>query len=90
MGYFSSASLPWIGVHLLEAEGYPLLLSVKFQDLDRYLITDSIQLGRVTYSAPGHVRDVKQTDDSAQVDKEAVILDIRDYPLENRVLFEEY
>src|SRR5688500_7182283 len=67
---------PGIGLQLLVAEADPLALAVELQDLDLDLVPDVQHFARVVDAAPGHVGDVQQAVDAAQVHEGAVLGDV--------------
>src|SRR4029079_14247343 len=75
--------LPGAGVLLLEAQGDLFLVLVDLQDLDLDLLVDLEHLAGVVYAAPGHVGDVQQAVDAAQVDERAEVGDLLDGPLDD-------
>jgi hypothetical protein len=58
---------PGIGLELLVAEGDALAVAVELQDLDLDLVPDVQHFARVVDAAPGHVRDVEEPVDAAEV-----------------------
>src|SRR5580698_8080516 len=68
-----SSVKPGIGRELLEAERNAQLVVIKFQDLDLNLIAHMDQVTRMRQPAPGHVSDMEQAVNAAQVHKSAVI-----------------
>src|SRR5438105_4259745 len=58
---------PRIGRELLEAERDALLLFVELQDFHLDLITDVHQVARMRQAAPGHIGDMQQAVDAAEV-----------------------
>src|SRR6476660_3833925 len=63
---------PRVGSELLESEGNPLLVFVELQHFHLDLIADIDQVARVGEAAPGHIGDMQQAVDSAQVHQRAV------------------
>jgi hypothetical protein len=66
---------------LLEAEGDALALAVDLQDLDLDLLVDLDHLGRVADATPGHVGDMKEAVDAAEVHERAEVGDVLDRAL---------
>ncbi len=64
---------PRIGRELLEAERHALLFAVELQHLHLDLIAHLHQVARMRQASPGHVGDVQQTVDAAEVDERAVV-----------------
>ena len=62
---------PGVGGELLGPEGDLLVLLVEVEDDDLDLLADLEQLRRVADLAPGHVRDVEEAFDAADVDEGA-------------------
>ena len=52
------------------------LLAIVFEDLDGDFVADIEQFGWMVHAAPGQIRDVKQSIDTTQIDKHAVIGDV--------------
>src|SRR6185436_7721674 len=69
---------PRIGRELLHAEGDALLLRIEREHLYLHLVPDRDELGRVAHAAPGHVGDVEEAVDPAQVDEGAEVGDVLD------------
>ena len=63
---------------LLHAEGDTLALAIDLEDLDLHLLVDAHHLGRVVAPTPGHIGDVEQTVDPAEVDEHAEVGDVLD------------
>ena len=74
---------PGIGLDLLETQGNALALRVEFKDLDFDLITHVEELAGVIDAAPGHVGDMEQAVDAAEIDEGAVIRQVLDDPIED-------
>ena len=64
---------PRIGGELLEAERYALLFAVELEHLDLDLVADVHQVAGMGEAAPGHIGDVQQAVDSAQIDERTVV-----------------
>ncbi len=64
---------PRIRRELLEAQRDALLLVVELQHLDLDLIADLDEVARMRQASPGHVGDVQQAIDAAEVDEGAVV-----------------
>ncbi len=79
---------PGILAHLLEAQGDTLALAVELEHLDLDLVADLHHLGGVLDAAPGHVGDVQQTVDAAQIDEGAVIGEVLDDTLDLHALLQ--
>ena len=73
--------LPRIGPDLLVAEADPLGLGVELQHLDLDGLADLEHLRGVLDAAVGHVGDVEQAVDAAQVHEGAVVGDVLDHAL---------
>ena len=69
---------PRIGLQLLHAEADALRLRVDADDLHLHRVADVEDLGRMVDAAPGHVGDVQQAVDAAEVDEGAVVGDVLD------------
>ena len=68
---------------LLEAQGDPLGLGVELQDLDLHLVAHAEHLGGVVDPAPGHVGDVEEAVDPAEVHEATVLGDVLDDPVDD-------
>src|ERR1700723_1172053 len=71
---------PRVGRQLLEAQRYALLLLVELQHLDLDLIAHIDQIAGVSEASPGHVGDVQQTIDAAEVDEGSVVGEVLAHP----------
>ena len=71
--------VPWIGSDLLASEADALRVLVELEHLDLDLLTNFNHLGWVCDSAIGHVGDVKESVDSAEVDECTVVGDVLDH-----------
>src|SRR4029453_5329698 len=79
---------PGIGLELLQAQRNALGLPVELQDLDPDLVADVQHLAGVVDAPPGHVGDVKQSVDAAQVHEGAVLRDVLDDARDDLALLE--
>jgi hypothetical protein len=78
---------PGIFAQLLEAQGDAVALAVELEDLDVDLLADfDHDLGRVLDALPGHVGDVQQAVDAAEVDEGAVVGEVLDHALDRPAL----
>ena len=77
---------PGIGLQLLHAEADALGLGIDAHDLHLDRIADVDDLARVIDAAPGHVGDVQQAVDAAQVDEGAVVGDVLDQAFDHLTL----
>ncbi len=73
--------LPGVGPNLLVAQGNPLGLGVKLEDLDLDALANLEHLGGVLDAPVAHVGDVKQAVDATQVHKGTVVGDVLDHAL---------
>ncbi len=87
-GVLDGGGGPGVGLELLVAQGDALALAVELEDDDLDLVPDVQDLRRVVDAAPGHVRDVEQAVDAAQVHEGPVLRDVLDRPHEDLALFE--
>ena len=85
-GVFQLHAVPRVGLELLHAERDALGLDVEADDLDLDGLADGEDLARVVDPAPGHVGDVEESVDLAQVHEGAVIGDVLDDALEHLAL----
>lgn len=70
---------PRVVAHLLEAQRDAVLLGVELEDLGRDFLAGLHHLARVADAAPGHVGDVQQAVDAAEVDERTVFGDVLDH-----------
>ncbi len=80
--------LPRIGLKLLHAERDALRLRVDADDLHLHRVADIEDLGGVVDAAPGHVGDVQQAVDAAEIDEGAVVGDVLDETVDHLALLE--
>ena len=80
--------VPRIFLGLLQAEADALGLGVVLEDLDGDLVADLEHLARVVDAAPGHVGDVEQAVDAAEIDERAVLGEVLDRAGDDHALFE--
>ena len=80
--------VPGIGLQLLHAEADALGVLVDLDDLDLHGLADPEDLARVVDPAPGHVGDVQQAVDAAEVDEGAVLGDVLDHAVDHVALGE--
>src|SRR6185295_9033001 len=78
--------LPRVGRELLHAERDALLLGIEGEDLHLHLLADGDELRGVADAPPGHVGDVEQPVDAAQVDEGAEVRDVLHHALANLIL----
>ena len=79
---------PRIGRELLESERDALLLFVVLQNLDLNLIADVDQVFGVSEASPGHVGDVEQAVEAAEIDERAVLGQVLHDAGQDRSFFE--
>ena len=70
--------VPRIVAQLLDAEGDALAFAVELEDLDVDFVADVHDLGRMLDALPGHIGDVQQAVDTAEVDERAVVGEVLD------------
>jgi hypothetical protein len=75
-------------LELLHAERDAVRLLVDADDLHLDRLADVEDLGRMVDAAPGHVGDVQQAVDAAEVDERTVVGDVLDDALDHLALFE--
>src|SRR5581483_9648568 len=83
-----SSIQPGIGSQLLEAEGNPLLLFIELQHFHLYVVAHVHQVTGMSQPSPGHVGDVQQAVDTAQVHESAVLGKVLDYAGQHRAFFQ--
>src|ERR1035438_8788649 len=79
---------PGIGRELFEAQRYALLFAVKLQHLHLDLVAHLHQIARMGQAAPGHLGDVQQPVNAAQIDEGAVVGQVLDRAGENAVFMQ--
>ncbi len=77
---------PRIGLQLLHAETDALRLGVDAHDLHLDRVADVDDLARVVDALPGHVGDVQEAVDAAEIDEGAVVGDVLDEALDHLAL----
>src|SRR5690606_15710809 len=83
---FGLDALPRIRLQLLDAEADALRLRVDADNLHLHRVADVDDLGGVVDTPPGHVGDVQQAVDAAEVDERTVIGDVLDQTLDDLTL----
>src|SRR5690606_17454556 len=78
--------VPRILAQLLQAEADAVALAVVLEHADVQLLADFHHLGRMAHALPGHVGDVQQAVDAAQVHERAVVGEVLDHALEHGTL----
>ena len=79
---------PRVVAHLLEAQRHAIFLGVKLENLGGDFLAGSDDFAGVADPAPGHVGDVQQAVNPAEVDKGAVLSDVLDHTMHHRTFFE--
>src|SRR5690606_21307994 len=74
---------PRIFAQLLDAQRDAALFLVELEDLGFDFLAHLQDLGGMTHAAPGHVGDVQQAVDAAQVDERTVVGDVLDHALDH-------
>ena len=85
---FGGDALPRIGLELLDAEADALGLRVDADDLHLHCIADIDDLARMIDAPPGHVGDVQEPVDAAEIDERAIVGDVLDHAVDHLALFE--
>src|SRR5690606_25017780 len=78
--------VPRILAQLLQAQADAVALLVVLEHADVQLLADLDHLGRMAHALPGHVGDVQQAVDAAQVHERAVVGEVLDHALEHGTL----
>jgi hypothetical protein len=78
--------VPGIIAQLLQTQRDAHALAIEAQDADFQLITDFDHFGRMTDALPGHVGDVQQAVDAAQVQERTVVGEVLDHTLDHCTL----
>ena len=79
---------PRIGRELLESQRNALLVFVVLENLNLNLIADVDQIFGVSEASPGHVGDVQQAVEAAEIDERAVFGEVLDHSGEHRTFFQ--
>src|SRR2546429_94696 len=80
--------LPRIGAELLESQAHPRALAVELEDAHLDLVAHLHDLGGVLDALPGHVGDVQQPIDPAEIDEGAVIGEVLDRAAHHRAFLQ--
>jgi hypothetical protein len=80
--------LPRIRAQLLESQRHALTFAVEFQDPHVDFFADLDHFGRMLDALPGHVGDVQQSIDAAQIHECAVIGEVLDHTLDRRTFLQ--
>jgi hypothetical protein len=72
---------------LLESQRNPARFTIVLEHTHFDTIADVEHFRRMSDTAPGHVRDVEQAIDPAQVDEGSIIGDVLDHPLDQLPFF---
>ena len=81
---------PRIVAELLEPERNAVLLGVVTQNLGFQFLADVHHFGRMLDTTPGHVGDVQQTVDAAQIHERAVVGDVLDHALDDGTFLQAF
>ena len=76
--------LPRIRAQLLQAQRNARALAVELQDAHFHFLAHGHDLGRMLDALPGHVGDVQQAIDAAEIDERAVVGEVLDRTLHHR------
>ena len=80
--------VPWVGSELFHAQGDTFLLGVEFEHDDLDFFADLDDFGGMIDPSPGHVADMENTVDAAEIDEGAVTRDVFNCAFENDALFQ--
>src|ERR1019366_9499885 len=83
-------AVPRVVAELLDAERDAVLLGVELQHLGVELLADRDDLARGPNAPPGHVGDVEQAVDAAEVDEGAVLGDVLDHAVDDRAFAQRF
>src|SRR5690606_15267849 len=78
--------VPRILAQLLEAEADAVALAVVLEHADVELLAHFNDFGRMAHALPGHVGDMQQAVDAAEVDERAVVGEVLDHALQHGAL----
>src|SRR5690606_22355898 len=79
---------PWIFAELLEAEADAVALAIELEHAHIELVADVDHFAWMAHALPGHVGDVQQAVDAAEVDECAVIGEVLDDALDHGVFLQ--
>ena len=82
--------VPGVGLQLLVAEADPLALHVELEHHDFDLVPDGEYLRGVTDPAPGHIGDMEQPVDTAQIDEGPVVGEVLEDAFHLEALLEDF
>ena len=85
---FGGDVFPRIGLELLHAEADALRLGIDADDLHLHRVADIHDLARMGDASPGHVGDMQQAVDAAEIDEGAIVGDVLDHAVDDLALFE--
>ncbi len=80
--------VPRIFAQLLQAEADAVTLAIELQHAHVQLVADVDDFGRMAHALPGHVGDVQQAVDTAQVHECAVVGQVLDDTLQDRAFLQ--
>src|SRR5690606_26529987 len=80
--------VPRILAQLLEAQADAVALAVELEHAHVELVAHVHHLGRMAHALPGHVGDVQQAVDAAQVHEGAVVGEVLDHALDDRAFLQ--
>ena len=89
-GVAAADTKPRVVAHLLETQRHAVLFGVKFKNFGRDFLTRLHHFAGVTHTAPGHVGDVQQAVNAAQVHKRTVFGDVFHYTVNDGTFFEGF
>ena len=81
LGVAAGDLYPRVLAQLLEAQRHAVALAIELEDFDIHFLSDFHDLARVLDTLPGHISDMQQPVDTAEVYKRAVIGQIFDHAL---------
>ena len=81
LGIAAGNLYPRILAQLLEPQRYAVALTIELEDFDIHFLSDFYDLAWVLDTLPGHIGDVQQPVDTAEVYKRAVIGQVLDHAL---------
>src|SRR5260370_9855098 len=78
---------PWIWQKLFVSERDPLAFAIEFEDLHLHCVPNLEKLGRILEASPGHISDMQQTVDGAEIDERAIVGQILNLGFHDNVFF---
>src|SRR6267378_3645332 len=78
---------PRIGQKLFVTERDPLAIAIELEDLDLHRVAYLKKLGRILEASPGHIGDMQQSVNAAEIDERAIVGQILNLPFNDNLFF---